>query len=293
MKNSFKSNKVRLGSLVTVGSLIGSFLIYKRYSFTNKTNDSINKTNNERKDKITNLLNHINTANIGQKSPPTLFNRQNLNIDEYLDCENVENSFFSLARYQAALMAINEANQLVFTNQKSVERVKDELACLSEYFGNEDSLTFELNRRVTKADYLRARRRNKSAYEDVINNKNQNDNDDDDLYQNSNHNDTKSSSTLKRNRKINPFLNNALADYISQQLNDDLMLSLATVDIDNRFMRMEPPTTNSTIHRIKRNNFKLLFLFEDEFLVNFANKNNFKMFNKSDLQRFVTKFKGI
>ena len=51
--------------------------------------------------------------------------------------------------------------------------------------------------------------------------------------------------------RSNPFLNNGLANYISQCLSDEMMIELALKlpGVDTRFFRSEPP---STIYKLNR-----------------------------------------
>jgi hypothetical protein len=108
---------------------------------------------------------------------------------------------------------------------------------------------------------------------------------------------------IEKSSVKNPFLNDGLANYISQLLNDDLMIKLANNSrVDNRFFRTEPPSTISKLIKMRNQVAINASIFDDsdyfllfEFYNNFAkkliaNKTKSKLYKDNQLTRLIEKF---
>lgn len=138
----------------------------------------------------------------------------------YIDKPNVEN-LLSLPRYQSVLISIRLYNRDQSRRDRR-QRVLDELAKLSSC----DETTGAEHHSGTVASISSVESAAKRIEELVR-------------------------ARLKIKHKPNPFLNDGLANYISQCLSDDLMVELAlkVPGVDPRFFRAEPP---STVYKLNR-----------------------------------------
>jgi hypothetical protein len=157
----------------------------------------------------------------------------------YIETPNLE-SLISLPRYQAALISIRICNQK--DTRENRQRVFDELAKLSEC----DEASRDLTSSSIKSSisggggggsgvkYHHSSNEAIKRIEELIKVK---------LLQ-------KMPPSSERAKK-NGFLNDGLANYVSQCLREDLMVELAirVPGIDTRFFRTEPPTTINKLNK--------------------------------------------
>jgi len=109
---------------------------------------------------------------------------------------------------------------------------------------------------------------------------------------------------IEKSSVKNPFLNDGLAHYISQLLNDDLMIELAyNSHVDNRFFRTEPPSTIAKLIKMSNQveeqygsiyddpDYFLLFEFYNNFSKKLvASKTKSKLYKDNQLIKLIEKF---
>lgn len=215
-KNFFRIGSI-FGISATAGALISAIFYYRT------SNNSASSTST------------IEQISSSQSLAKTELELQLVNHEPaYIETPNLE-SLISLPRYQAALISIRICNQK--DTRENRQRVFDELAKLSECDEASRDLTSSSISSSISGSGVKYHHSSNEAIkriEELIKVK---------LLQ-------KMPSASERAKK-NGFLNDGLANYVSQCLREDLMVELAirVPGIDTRFFRTEPPTTINKLNK--------------------------------------------